>query len=173
MTSNRYTLWQLYVWDESDYLPILVKNRAAEILFGNIKAEKVYSSYRQQMLNQSPDRRREGSCKYSSARFDNNLNDTREGLLGSCSFNADKSLQLEKHRHVNYNFYQIWLIFLRMLLLQGKNSPLKFEIAVDPSSDLEHGKFEMVSASMPCYGTKWRHLSTYVYSILHFFKVRT
>lgn len=125
--SNRYSFWQLYVWDESDYMPILVKNRAAEILFGNIKAEKVYSSY-------------------------NNQADSREGLLGCNSIDADKGLQLEEKQHLN-NFYEVWLIFLKMLLQQGKNSPLKFEITVDPSSDIENGKFEMVYAALPCQGT--------------------
>lgn len=154
--SNRCTFWQLYVWDESDYMPILVKNRAAEILFGNIKAEKVYSSYRQQMLNLNPDRRHEIKDKDSNARFDNNLTDSREGLWGSCSIDADKSLQLEeKQRHViNLSFHQIWLIFLKVLLQQGKNSPLKFEITVDPSLAIEVGKFDMVYASMPYHGNK-------------------
>nr|KYP44584.1 hypothetical protein KK1_033931 [Cajanus cajan] len=118
-----YRPFMLYVWDESDYMPILVKNRAAEILFGNIKAGKVYSTYREQMRNQN--------------------------------LEVGKSLQLEeKHLPDKFNFYRVWLILLKMLLKQGKNGPLKFEIIVDPGLDIENGKFEMVSATMPCFGTK-------------------
>lgn len=153
--SDRYTFLQLYLWDESDYMPILVKNRAAEILFGNIKAEKVYSSYRQQMLNKNHDLSREDKVKDSTARFKNNLDGSVIGLLSSCPSNAHKSLQSEgKQRHaVNFNSYQIWLIFLKLLLQQGKNSPLKFEITVNSSLDTENGRFEMASASLPCYRT--------------------
>lgn len=39
---------QLYVSDESTYIPIVVKNKAAEFLLGSIKAESVHSSYRKQ-----------------------------------------------------------------------------------------------------------------------------
>ncbi|CAN1351957.1 hypothetical protein LINPERPRIM_LOCUS42641 [Linum perenne] len=42
--SSIYRPFMLYVWDESDYLPLLVRNKAAEILFGNIKAERVKTS---------------------------------------------------------------------------------------------------------------------------------
>ncbi|KAF7816884.1 Nucleic acid-binding [Senna tora] len=150
-----YRPFMLYVWDESDYMPILVKNRAAEILFGNIKAEKVYSSYRQQMPNLNHDGWIEGKDKVSSVIFDSNPNDSGDGLLSSCSLNVDKRKLVENQRQVvNFNFYQVWLIFLKMLLQQGKNSPLKFEITVDPSLDIENGKFEMVDTSMPCCGTE-------------------
>ncbi|KAI9097471.1 hypothetical protein K1719_025242 [Acacia pycnantha] len=150
-----YRPFMLYLWDESDYMPILVKNRAAEILFGNIKAEKVYSCYRQQMLNKNHELSREDKVKDSTARFKNNLDGSVIGLLSSSPSNAHKSLQSEgKQRHaVNFNSYQIWLIFLKLLLQQGKNSPLKFEITVDSSLDTENGKFEMASASLPCYRT--------------------
>ncbi|XP_044510500.1 uncharacterized protein LOC123229012 isoform X2 [Mangifera indica] len=42
-SSNR--LHALYVWDELEYLPLLVRNKAAELLFGNIRAERVYQCY--------------------------------------------------------------------------------------------------------------------------------
>ncbi|KAL8485562.1 hypothetical protein ACS0TY_027742 [Phlomoides rotata] len=41
-----YRPFLLYVWDDSKYLPISVTNKAAELLFGNISAEKVYSAYK-------------------------------------------------------------------------------------------------------------------------------
>lgn len=43
---------QLYVWDDSMYVPVVVKNKAAEILLGNIKAESVHSSYRKESCGQ-------------------------------------------------------------------------------------------------------------------------
>lgn len=39
---------QFYVWDESAYVPVMVKNKPAEILVGNIKAESVHSTYQKQ-----------------------------------------------------------------------------------------------------------------------------
>ncbi|KAI3736663.1 hypothetical protein L2E82_26607 [Cichorium intybus] len=43
-----YRPFLLYVWDESAYIPVVVKNKAAEILLGNIKAESVQSTYQKQ-----------------------------------------------------------------------------------------------------------------------------
>ena len=144
------------MWDESDYMPVLVKNSAAEILFGNIKAEKVYSSYREQVLNHNPGPRHKCKDKDAAARLAKNLRLSAEGLSSTSKLDVSKSLQLEeKHLPVKkFNFYAVWLIFLKMLLQQGNNSPLKFEIIVDPSLNVENGRFEMVSATMPCFGTK-------------------
>ncbi|KAK7301319.1 hypothetical protein RJT34_12180 [Clitoria ternatea] len=141
-----YRPFMLFVWDESDYMPVLVKNSAAEILFGNIKAEKVYSSYKQQMHNQNLG----PSYKDANERL------SGEGLLSVKALEVDKSFQLdEKHLPVKkFNFYRVWLIILKTLLRQGNNGPLKFEIIVDPNLDMENGKFEMVSVTMPCFGTK-------------------
>ncbi|KAG8378290.1 hypothetical protein BUALT_Bualt08G0122100 [Buddleja alternifolia] len=47
-----YRPFLLYVWDDLKYLPIFVTNKAAELLFGNISAEKVYSSYKSQRQKQ-------------------------------------------------------------------------------------------------------------------------
>ncbi|CAO2826320.1 unnamed protein product [Amaranthus hypochondriacus] len=43
-----YRPFMLYVWDSLEYIPLLVKNKAAELLFGNISAEKLYQSYKGQ-----------------------------------------------------------------------------------------------------------------------------
>ncbi|KAK6794272.1 hypothetical protein RDI58_007725 [Solanum bulbocastanum] len=40
-----YRPFMLYVWDDSMYVPLLVKNKAAEVLFGNIRAEEVFFCY--------------------------------------------------------------------------------------------------------------------------------
>ncbi|CAL0317911.1 unnamed protein product [Lupinus luteus] len=151
-----YRPFMLYVWDESDYMPILVKNKAAEILFGNIKAEKVYSSYKVQMVNPKHGPSHECTDKDRDARVANNLRLSGEGCSSASGLDADNSLSMEeKHLPVKkLNFYGVWLLILKMLLKQGKNSPLKFEVVVDPSLNIENGKFEMVSATMPCFGTK-------------------
>ncbi|KAK7321037.1 hypothetical protein VNO77_31145 [Canavalia gladiata] len=151
-----YKPFMLYIWDESDYMPILVKNRAAEILFGNIKAETVYSSYREQMPNQNGDPRNKSKDEDAEERLANGLGFSGEEPSSANSLEVGTSLQLEeKHRHIKkFNFYRVWLIFLKMLLKQGKNAPLKFEISVDPSLNIENGKFEMVSTTMPYFETK-------------------
>ncbi|XP_019459349.1 PREDICTED: uncharacterized protein LOC109359223 [Lupinus angustifolius] len=151
-----YRPFMLYVWDESDYMPILVKNKAAEILFGNIKAEKVYSSYKVQMVNPKLGPSHKCKDKDQDARLANNPRLSGEGCSSASGLDADKSLTMEEQhlRVKKLNFYGVWLLILKMLLKQGKNSPLKFEVVVDPSLNIENGKFEMVSATMPCFGTK-------------------
>jgi len=136
-------------------MPVLVKNRTAEILFGNIKAGKVYSAYKEQMHNQNLGPRNECKDKDASERPAINPRPSGEGLKSANTLEVDKGLESEdKHLPDKFNFYRVWLILLKMLLKQGKNSPLKFEINIDPSLDIESGKFEMVSAKMPCFGTK-------------------
>lgn len=94
--------------------------------------------------------------KDHDARLGNNPSLSGEGCSSASALDAGKSLQMEeKHFRVKkLNFYHVWLIFLKMLLQQGKNNPLKFEIIVDPSLNIENGKFEMVSATMPCFGAQ-------------------
>ncbi|KAK1279318.1 hypothetical protein QJS04_geneDACA020694 [Acorus gramineus] len=46
---------ELYVWDESAQIPLLVKNKSAEALFGNITADNVYKSFLQRNNGQAPD----------------------------------------------------------------------------------------------------------------------
>lgn len=137
-------------------MPVLVKNKAAETLFGNMKAENVYSCYREEMLNQNPGPKNISKENDADERLFNNMRLSREGIPSDSSLEESKSLQLEKKRRLTkpINFYHVWLIFLKLLLKQGKNSPLKFEILVDPNIDVENGKFEMVSATLPCFGIK-------------------
>jgi len=135
-------------------MPVLVKNRTAEILFGNMKAGRVYSAYKEEIHNQNLGPRNECKDNDASERPVINPRPSGEGLPRSNTLEVDKGLQSEeKHLPDKFNFYRVWLILLKMLLKQGKNSPLKFEIIVDPSLDIESGKFEMVSATMPCFGT--------------------
>ncbi|GJX22095.1 hypothetical protein Tco_0226540 [Tanacetum coccineum] len=57
-----YRPFLLYVWDESTYIPVVVKNKAAEILLGNIKAESVQSSYSKQACGQSANEVMKDQC---------------------------------------------------------------------------------------------------------------
>ncbi|KAF5809488.1 putative nucleic acid-binding protein [Helianthus annuus] len=57
-----YRPFLLYVWDDSTYIPLVIKNKAAEILFGNIKAESVHSSYRKQARGQLINKGAEAQC---------------------------------------------------------------------------------------------------------------
>ncbi|XP_034889146.2 uncharacterized protein [Populus alba] len=139
-----YRPFMLYVWDESEYLPLLVRNKAAVVLFGNIRAERVYSCFRGQ--NRSHNSNQAYFC----------WENVKKGLVGSCSSDADKSLEVKEknHHNKNTNFHMIWLVLLKILLQQGKNSPLKFEATVNTGLDAEHGKFEMLSVSVPCARNK-------------------
>ncbi|KAH7567895.1 hypothetical protein ACOSP7_009870 [Xanthoceras sorbifolium] len=146
-----YRPFMLYVWDELEYMPLLVRNNGAELLFGNIKAERVYQCYKERKHDQYPDTKdvkRENH--YNNARATKLHKVATEAVLHSCSLDAEKQ-QCDK----NINSYLIWLILLRMLLKQGKNSPLKFEVVVNGGLDKENGRYEMVGVSVPCFITKY------------------
>lgn len=136
------------MWDESEYLPLLIRNKAAELLFGNIKAERVYSCYRGQKTGQNCDQKNHCTETIPKA--------TGKAVVDSCPSGADESQQVAgKHNHhKNVDLHLIWLIVLKILLQQGKNSPLKFEVTVDTSLEVENGRFEMVSVSIPCMRTR-------------------
>lgn len=119
------------MWDDSKYLPISVTNKAAELLFANISAEKVLSSYK--IHRPFPSR----------SAFKKNQ---------SCELYARKEVSKdEKGGDQNPNFYMIWLILLNMLFQHEKNSPFKFKVTVDTSRDWENGRLEMVSVSLPAF----------------------
>ncbi|KAL6984397.1 hypothetical protein U1Q18_017774 [Sarracenia purpurea var. burkii] len=140
---------RLYVWDDSKYIPLLVNNNAAELLFGNIKAEKVHSCYGRQKYDQTPysetpNANNAQNTNPSDARATTRINDEERGI---------RSGKKEKNLPEIPNFYLIWLVLLKLLVRQGKNSPLKFKVRVNVGRDWESGRFEMVSMSMPCFGT--------------------
>lgn len=142
-----YRPFMLYVWDNSDYIPLLVTNKAAELLFGNIKAEKVYHSHKEQKAHQS---------LRSLFRAAANVHKSKIGkaeVTESCSLAGDARSEIKAKDNATEipNFYLIWLILLKMLLLQEKNSPLKFEALVNPSMEMEDGRFEMICVSMPYF----------------------
>ncbi|XP_051139027.1 uncharacterized protein LOC127256856 isoform X1 [Andrographis paniculata] len=118
-----YRPFLLYVWDDMKYVPVLVDNNAAEVLFGNVSAEKVYSSYKIQK---------------------------NHGPLSSID---GKNLGIMDKRRGSSepNYYIIWLILLKLLFKHGKNSPLKFKVWVDARRDWECGRLQMLSVSFPAF----------------------
>lgn len=148
---------QLYVWDDSDYAPLLVKNKAAELLFGNIKAETVYSCYKEKPHDGEVNFKDPDTETHPSAKPTSQPKAADGGVLAFCSSAVDKkSLEWKGKQGFqrNMDFYRIWLILLKTMLQQGKNSPLKFEVNVNASLDKENGRFEMVSVQLPCLGTR-------------------
>ncbi|XP_010680620.2 uncharacterized protein LOC104895466 isoform X1 [Beta vulgaris subsp. vulgaris] len=146
-----YRPFMLYVWDKSEYIPLLVTNKAAELLFGNITAEKVYLSYKDDQKDpqklKNPVKAHvnvQDSVKVEEKRIESSPSVGAMGLETRRNYNDSRSR----------NFYLIWLIVLKMLLLQGKNSLLKFEAHVNPSLEPEDGRFQMITVSMPCSNYK-------------------
>ncbi|XP_043715378.1 uncharacterized protein LOC122663799 [Telopea speciosissima] len=154
-----YRPFLFYVWDHSECIPLLVRNKAAEVLFANITADKVYSCYRSQNQNQSSESKADhmmGHCD-SRACVHSKTAAAAAGkgvAVGSQSPNVhDESLTpLSLQQGVKRpDFYRIWLILLKTLLQQRNNSPLKFEVAVNTSLDQENGRFELVSMKITCF----------------------
>ncbi|BBG95654.1 hypothetical protein Prudu_004258 [Prunus dulcis] len=92
-----YKPFMLYVWDESDYAPLLVRNKAAELLFGNIKAERVYSCYRGRKhagevdLKEIPTHNSKSIGQTKAA--------ANKGVLVSCSSDVHKKSLETKGKH--------------------------------------------------------------------------
>lgn len=128
-----YRPFLLHVWDQTGLLPLLVKNKAATILFGQLTAEKVYTCFMQKSVNKS------------------------SSFLNHGEFRSSGSSQLACKDHVSAangdrnrpDFHRIWLILVKVLLKQ-QESPFLFEVDVDDEKSIENGKFEMISLRMPC-----------------------
>ncbi|CAK9147279.1 unnamed protein product [Ilex paraguariensis] len=150
-----YRPFMLYVWDDSKYIPLLVTNKAAELLFGNIRAEIVHSCHRRQnhRENHDMDSGHQDNDSYAQATLQSNA--AGRDISNSRSTGTAKGFRLKGKRQFgeNLNFYLIWVILLKMLLLPGKNSPLKFKVKVNATRDWESGRCEMVSVTMPCFRT--------------------
>ncbi|GMP46964.1 hypothetical protein CsSME_00014923 [Camellia sinensis var. sinensis] len=144
----------LYVWDDSKYIPLLVTNKAAELLFGNIKAERVYSCYKERNHDQTPNPNNVQNKDHSDARATTTQLNAAESEVNCLHPPREgKSLGRKgKQKSAAPNLYLIWLVLLKVLMQQGKNSPLKFKVTVNVGRDWESGRFEMVSVSIPCFG---------------------
>lgn len=60
-----------------------------------------------------------------------------------------KGITKRKRTKEKPDFHLIWLIMIKCLLNQGKNSPFCFQISVNPEKNVENGRFELVSLTMP------------------------
>lgn len=136
-------------------VPLLVKNKAAEVLFGNVTAETVYTCFQEQQKSRLiPDfvgnlkgvihsKASEGEVADSVLLSETNVSQQ----LPNTGLGKGKEVRKKP------NFHGIWLILIKMLLQKGNNSPLKFEVTVDCGLHEENGRFELVALSMPCYRT--------------------
>lgn len=132
------------------YAPLLVKNKAAEVLFGNIRAEEVFSCYKRlkdgnnHASNLVCRRKGTAESEHSVAGEDILVPDTSR-------INEGKELKGKNKFDVRPNFYLVWLILLKLLLQQENNSPLKFKVTINATRDCECGRYEMISVSLPSF----------------------
>ncbi|XP_028099760.1 uncharacterized protein LOC114299258 isoform X1 [Camellia sinensis] len=154
LITSIYRPFMLYVWDDSKYIPLLVTNKAAELLFGNIKAERVYSCYKERNHDQTPNPNNVQNTDHSDARATTTQLNAAESEVNCLHPPREgKSLGRKgKQKSAAPNLYLIWLVLLKVLMQQGKNSPLKFKVTVNVGRDWESGRFEMVSVSILCFG---------------------
>ncbi|XP_058097175.1 uncharacterized protein LOC131242504 isoform X1 [Magnolia sinica] len=143
-----YRPFLLYVWDHTEHIPLLVNNKAAEVLFANIAAESVYACYRRQKDQIPVCEGNSSSTAHSEA-----AGESEAAIQSSGQHPKRARLIKAAGDRMTPNFHGIWLILLKLLLQQGTNSPLRFEVTVNCGLDGENGRFELVNLTMPCYGT--------------------
>ncbi|XP_009626337.1 uncharacterized protein LOC107785658 [Nicotiana tabacum] len=156
VVSTIYRPFMLYVWDDSMYAPLLVKNKAAEVLFGNIRAEEVLSCYKRLKdgIDHAPNLvfRRNGTVERTVLEH----NAAGEGIaVTDKSTNEGKELKENNKFDLSPNFYLVWLILLKLLLQQENNSPLKFKVTINATRDCEYGRYEMISVSLPSFTSEF------------------
>lgn len=122
----------IYVQDQTEQVPVLVKNKVAEALFSSINADDVSECYkgRHCMLVDT--------CESGHSITSGMLDGT--GKTG---------IAKRKRTKRKLDFHLIWLIVMKCLLNQGNNSPFCFQISVNPGKNVEDGRFELVSLTMP------------------------
>ncbi|KAL5982485.1 hypothetical protein ACLOJK_016558 [Asimina triloba] len=138
---------RLYVWDHTEHIPLFVKNNAAELLFGNIAAESVYACYHGQGNQNLASGDNSSIVSHSEAAWE-----LQAATTQSCFQHLKRSWPRKATGDaVIPNLHGIWFILLKTLLQQGKNSPLRFGVAVNNELDEENGRFELINLTMPCY----------------------
>lgn len=164
-----YSPFLVHVWDKSASIPILVKNLAAQQLFGNISAEAIaeslevfHSSIIEKRTEATPSNAntlqdREVSCNdpISTINHKDYESTTAKHLNQEDTQASKKSNQLFKCNHSTntIDFSKVVLILLRTLLRKDVNSPFQFEVLVHPHESKETRKgccvFELASFKMP------------------------
>uniref|UniRef100_J3LYE4 Uncharacterized protein n=1 Tax=Oryza brachyantha TaxID=4533 RepID=J3LYE4_ORYBR len=126
-----YKPFMIYVRDQSGQVPLLVRNKAAEILFANISADDVSECYKN------------CHCMLLDTCECGNLNTS--GILDGT---AETGITKRKRRNKKPDWHLIWLVLIKCLLNQHKNSPFCLQISVNPEKSVEDGRFELVSLTM-------------------------
>ncbi|KAI5006227.1 hypothetical protein ZWY2020_033470 [Hordeum vulgare] len=105
-----YKPFMIYVQDQTGQVLVLVKNKVAEILFSNINADDVSECYKSRhcMMVDTCDSGQSSTC----------------GMLDG----SGKTTIAKRKRTKKLDFHLIWLIVMKCLLNQGKNSPFCFQI---------------------------------------------
>ncbi|KAI5013751.1 hypothetical protein ZWY2020_040637, partial [Hordeum vulgare] len=117
-----YKPFMIYVQDQTGQVPVLVKNKVAEILFSNINADDVSECYKSRhcMLVDTCDSGQSSTC----------------GMLDGSGKTGIAKSKRTKHK---LDFHLILLIVMKCMLNQGKNSPFCFQISVNPGRNVEDG----------------------------------
>ncbi|KAF9599912.1 hypothetical protein IFM89_001858 [Coptis chinensis] len=106
-----YRPFLLYVWDQSDYVPLLITNKGAELLFGNITAERVYLCYKEERkgLNSIKyDEHVKGKGHCGQMAFGNTRCFKGEAV-GSKPLDGNlQTINTQVDRTKRLNFYRIW-----------------------------------------------------------------
>lgn len=144
-----YRPFLLNVYDQFERLPILVKNKAAEILFGNISAEKVTKC----LESKKQDEFREHKLNYSKMVGPSHSKDLlpTEAAYEYKQLSKNTCLQDSHSERRTPDFHGIWLILVKSLLLKDENSCLRFEVVVDTNKERLTGRYELLSLTMPCH----------------------
>eukprot|EP01018_Ginkgo_biloba_P005158 Gb_13658 [translate_table: standard] len=166
-----YSPFLLHVWDQSGYIPVLVKNLAAQQLFGNISAESVSQSLEgfhppniDKGLDSTPSQVSTSQELPGSHQNTESTTDCKEDVQdgidvqhlqeGKIRASTNVTQLMEGNQNGSkIDFSRILLIMLQTLLRKNENSPLKFQIVVHSDATKETGMrncvFELVSFTMP------------------------
>ncbi|TVU14333.1 hypothetical protein EJB05_37796 [Eragrostis curvula] len=125
-----YKPFMMYIYDQSGQVPLLVRNKAAEILFANIVADDLSECYKSHQ------------CMLLETCESGNVSPS-----GKIDFTGSNGIAKKRKTEQKPNFHLIWLIMVKCLL--GKNSPFCFQISVNPEKHVEDGRFELLSLTMP------------------------
>ncbi|KAG8082202.1 hypothetical protein GUJ93_ZPchr0014g46519 [Zizania palustris] len=126
-----YIPFMINVRDQSGQVPVLVRNKAAEILFANIVADDVSECYKN------------SHCMLLDTCVSGNLS-----ISGMSDSTGETGIAKRKRTKEKPDWHLIWLIVIKCLLNQRNNDPFCLQISVNPEKTVEDGRFELVSLAM-------------------------
>ncbi|KAI4320521.1 hypothetical protein MLD38_033992 [Melastoma candidum] len=124
----------LYVWDDMDCLPLLVRNKAAEILFGNIRADRLHDCIKGKLPQ----------YKSGFMSLPEHHSNGHRSPTGESTHNKRKSSK-------GIDLHYVWMVMMKAMLQPQKNSPLKFETTINNATNKDEERLEMVNVTMPCF----------------------